>query len=122
MVTFDALHTVRANLDWLTGQKKAHYIAVVKKNQPLLYARLKANTPEPWREPATLKALNPVIEAQRTSDVAPWRHRCRACYAVLTTAVDVGLMLDRKDGPHVVRSGQAACGGLAWTSQASSAR
>jgi predicted transposase YbfD/YdcC len=47
VVTFDALHTVRANLDWLTGQKKAHYIAVVKKNQPLLYARLKAL---PWRD------------------------------------------------------------------------
>ena len=46
-VTFDALHTVRANLDWLTGQKKAHYIAVVKKNQPLLYARIKAL---PWRD------------------------------------------------------------------------
>jgi predicted transposase YbfD/YdcC len=47
VVTFDALHTVRANLDWLTGQKKAHYIAVVKKNQPLLYARIKTL---PWRE------------------------------------------------------------------------
>ena len=46
-VTFDALHTVRANLDWLTGLKKAHYIAVVKKNQPLLYARIKAL---PWRD------------------------------------------------------------------------
>jgi predicted transposase YbfD/YdcC len=47
VVTFDALHTVRANLDWLAGEKKAHYIAVVKKNQPLLYARLKAL---PWRQ------------------------------------------------------------------------
>ena len=42
VVTFDALHTVRANLDWLAGEKKAHYIAVVKANQPLLYARVKA--------------------------------------------------------------------------------
>jgi DDE_Tnp_1-associated len=33
VVTFDALHTVRANLDWLAGDRKAHYIAVVKKNQ-----------------------------------------------------------------------------------------
>ena len=47
MVTFDALHTVRANLDWLAAEKKAHYIAVVKKNQPLLYARVKAL---PWRQ------------------------------------------------------------------------
>ena len=29
VVTFDALHTVRANLDWLVTDKKAHYIAVV---------------------------------------------------------------------------------------------
>jgi len=47
VVTFDALHTVRANLDWLAGDKKAHYIAVVKKNQPLLHARVKAL---PWRD------------------------------------------------------------------------
>jgi predicted transposase YbfD/YdcC len=47
VVTFDALHTVRANLDWLAGKKKAHYIAVVKKNQPLLHARLKAL---PWQQ------------------------------------------------------------------------
>jgi predicted transposase YbfD/YdcC len=47
VVTFDALHTVRANLDWLAGDKKAHYIAVVKKNQPLLHARIKAL---PWRQ------------------------------------------------------------------------
>jgi hypothetical protein len=32
---------VRANLNWLAGQK-AHYIAVVKKNQPLLHARIRA--------------------------------------------------------------------------------
>jgi len=46
VVTFDALHTVRANLDWLAG-RKGHYIAVVKKNQPLLHARVKAL---PWRQ------------------------------------------------------------------------
>jgi predicted transposase YbfD/YdcC len=47
VVTFDALHTVRANLNWLAGEKKGHYIAVVKRNQPLLYARVKAL---PWRQ------------------------------------------------------------------------
>jgi predicted transposase YbfD/YdcC len=46
-VTFDALHTVRANLDWLVTGKKAHYIAVVKQNQPLLHARVRAL---PWRQ------------------------------------------------------------------------
>ena len=30
VVTFDALHTVRANLDWLVRDKKAHYIAIVE--------------------------------------------------------------------------------------------
>jgi predicted transposase YbfD/YdcC len=47
VVTFDALHTVRANLDWLATEKKAHYIAVIKQNQPLLHARVKAL---PWRQ------------------------------------------------------------------------
>jgi len=47
VVTFDALHTVRANLDWLAEEKKGHYIAVVKQNQPLLHARVRAL---PWRQ------------------------------------------------------------------------
>ena len=47
VVTFDALHTVRANLDWLVNDKKAHYIAVVKRNQPLLHAQVRAL---PWRQ------------------------------------------------------------------------
>jgi hypothetical protein len=47
VVTFDAVHTVRANLDWLAAEKKAQYIPVVKANQPLLHARLKALT---WRQ------------------------------------------------------------------------
>ena len=47
VVTSDALHTVRANLDWLASQKKAHYIAIVKQNQPLLHAQVKAL---PWRQ------------------------------------------------------------------------
>ena len=47
VVTFDALHTVRANLDWLVKDKKAHYIAIVKRNQPLLHARVRAL---PWRQ------------------------------------------------------------------------
>jgi predicted transposase YbfD/YdcC len=47
VVTFDALHTVRANLDWLAREKQAHYIAIVKNNQPLLHARLKAL---PWQQ------------------------------------------------------------------------
>ena len=47
VVTSDALHTVRANLNWLVTEKKAHYIAVVKRNQPLLHAQVRAL---PWRQ------------------------------------------------------------------------
>jgi len=47
VVTADALHTVRANLDWLVKDKQAHYIAVVKRNQPLLHAQVRAL---PWRQ------------------------------------------------------------------------
>jgi predicted transposase YbfD/YdcC len=46
VVTSDALHTVRANLDWLVTEKKAQYIAIVKRNQPLLHAQI---TALPWR-------------------------------------------------------------------------
>ena len=47
VVTFDALHTVRANLNWLVTQKDAQYIAVVKRNQPLLHAQVRAL---PWAQ------------------------------------------------------------------------
>jgi hypothetical protein len=47
VVTFDALHTVRANLDWLVTGKNAQYIAIVKRNQPLLHAQVRA---PPWRQ------------------------------------------------------------------------
>lgn len=45
MVTFDALHSVKANITWLVETKKAHYIAVIKTNQPTAYAQLAA---PPW--------------------------------------------------------------------------
>ena len=47
VVTSDALHTVRANLNWLVKDKKAHFIAIVKRNQPLLHAQVRAL---PWRQ------------------------------------------------------------------------
>jgi predicted transposase YbfD/YdcC len=40
VVTFDALHSVKANITWLAETKKAHYIAVIKTNQPTAYAQL----------------------------------------------------------------------------------
>jgi predicted transposase YbfD/YdcC len=53
VVTIDALHTVRANLNWLVTAKNAHYIAVIKANQPLLHTRVKAL---PWKHVPTAAA------------------------------------------------------------------
>lgn len=44
-VTFDALHSVKANITWLVETKKAHYIAVIKTNQPIAHAQISAL---PW--------------------------------------------------------------------------
>jgi predicted transposase YbfD/YdcC len=46
VITADALHTQREHAEFLVTQKKAHYILVVKKNQPGLYAQVKNL---PWR-------------------------------------------------------------------------
>ncbi|OHV64734.1 hypothetical protein BCD48_37155 [Pseudofrankia sp. BMG5.36] len=47
ILTFDAMHTVRANLDWLVTEKNAHYLAVIKGNQPTLKDFLAAL---PWAD------------------------------------------------------------------------
>jgi predicted transposase YbfD/YdcC len=46
VVTADAMHTQRDHAEFLVNIKKAHYILIVKKNQPGLYAQLKNL---PWR-------------------------------------------------------------------------
>jgi predicted transposase YbfD/YdcC len=46
VITADAMHTQREHAEFLVAQKKAHYILVVKKNQPGLYAQVKNL---PWR-------------------------------------------------------------------------
>jgi predicted transposase YbfD/YdcC len=46
VITADAMHTQRSHAEFLVAQKKAHYILVVKKNQPGLYAQVKHL---PWR-------------------------------------------------------------------------
>ena len=46
VITADALHTQREHAKFLVANKKAHYILVVKNNQPSLYAQLKNL---PWR-------------------------------------------------------------------------
>ncbi len=67
VVTFDALHTVRANLDWLVKDNKAHYIAVVKRNQPLLHAQVRAL---PWRQ--VTEALRYFAPGDAFLTGAPW--------------------------------------------------
>jgi len=47
VVTFDALHSQTAHARFLIEDKNAHYIAVIKANQPLLHQRLKRL---PWRD------------------------------------------------------------------------
>lgn len=47
VVTFDALHSQTAHARFLVQDKKAHYIAMIKANQPLLHQRLKDL---PWRD------------------------------------------------------------------------
>jgi predicted transposase YbfD/YdcC len=49
VVTFDALHTVKAQATWLVDIKRAHYVAIVKANQKHLYRQLKSL---PWAEVA----------------------------------------------------------------------
>ncbi|MFG2407616.1 ISAs1 family transposase [Streptomyces brevispora] len=40
VITFDALHSVKANVAWLVETKNAHYVAVIKPNQPTAWAQL----------------------------------------------------------------------------------
>ncbi|WP_240509366.1 ISAs1 family transposase [Streptomyces agglomeratus] len=46
-VTADALHTCRKHAKWLVETKKAHYLLVVKRNQPTLHAAVRAL---PWKQ------------------------------------------------------------------------
>ncbi|MGW3950826.1 ISAs1 family transposase [Streptomyces sp. NPDC004752] len=66
VVTFDALHSVKANITWLVETKKAHYIAVIKTNQPTAYTQLAAL---PWTS----------VKVQHTaSATAHGRHESRS--------------------------------------------
>jgi predicted transposase YbfD/YdcC len=47
VVTADAMHTQREHAEFLVADKKAHYILIVKKNQPVLHAQLRNL---PWRQ------------------------------------------------------------------------
>lgn len=47
VITFDAMHSVKDQVRWLVQDKDAHYLAVIKGNQPTAFAQL---TNLPWDE------------------------------------------------------------------------
>ncbi|MET7458189.1 ISAs1 family transposase [Streptomyces sp. NPDC005574] len=64
VVTFDALHSVKANISWLVETKKAHYIAVIKINQPTAHAQLAAL---PWQSIAVQHTASGAGHGRRES-------------------------------------------------------
>lgn len=64
LVTFDALHSVRANITWLVETKKAHYIAVIKANQPTAHRQLATL---PWQSIAVQHTTSNTGHGRRES-------------------------------------------------------
>ncbi|MFF3256405.1 ISAs1 family transposase [Actinacidiphila glaucinigra] len=64
LVTFDALHSVQANVTWLVATKKAHYISVIKANQPTAYRQLAAL---PWADIAVQHTTTSTGHGRRES-------------------------------------------------------
>jgi predicted transposase YbfD/YdcC len=64
VVTFDALHSVKANISWLVETKKAHYIAAIKTNQPTAHRQLAAL---PWQSIAVQHTASGTGHGRRES-------------------------------------------------------
>ncbi|MGW2476914.1 ISAs1 family transposase [Streptomyces sp. NPDC001665] len=64
LVTFDALHSVQANVTWLVETKNAHYIAMTKRNQPTAYRQLAAL---PWPDTAVQHTASSTGHGRRQS-------------------------------------------------------
>lgn len=64
VVTFDALHSVKDQVRWLVQEKKAHYIAVIKGNQPIASAQLKAL---PWEKAPVAHTVSQAGHGRRES-------------------------------------------------------
>ncbi|MGW2588131.1 ISAs1 family transposase [Streptomyces virginiae] len=76
VVTADALRTQREHAKWLVEVKKAHYLLVVKGNQPTLHAAIKAL---PWKD-VTARKLRPRARTRAARDplgAHAHRHRPR---------------------------------------------
>ncbi|MFD9631628.1 ISAs1 family transposase [Streptomyces violascens] len=85
VVTADALHTQREHAKWLVEVKKAHYLLVVKGNQPNLHAALKAL---PWKE---------VTARRYDRERGHGRRETRSARTLTVTDLDL-------DFPHVVQA------------------
>ncbi|MEV0505687.1 ISAs1 family transposase [Streptomyces spectabilis] len=85
VVTADALHTQREHAKWLVEVKNAHYLLVVKGNQPGLHAGLKAL---PWKE---------VTARRYDRERGHGRRETRSVRALTVTGLDL-------DFPHVVQA------------------
>ncbi|MFE7986541.1 ISAs1 family transposase [Streptomyces cellulosae] len=64
LVTFDALHSVKANVTWLVETKNAHYIAMIKRNQPTAHRQLAAL---PWQDIAVQHTASTTGHGRRES-------------------------------------------------------
>ncbi|MGI5253887.1 ISAs1 family transposase [Actinacidiphila glaucinigra] len=64
VVTFDVVHSVKANISWLVETRKAHYIAVIKTNQPIAHRQLAAL---PWRDIAVQHTASGTGHGRRES-------------------------------------------------------
>jgi predicted transposase YbfD/YdcC len=84
-VTADALHTQRAHVRFLVEEKKAHYLLVVKANQPELHRTLRSL---PWKD---------VTARRYDREAGHGRRETRVTRAL--TVTDLGL-----DFPHAVQA------------------
>ncbi|MFE2423336.1 ISAs1 family transposase [Streptomyces hokutonensis] len=64
VVTFDALHSVRDQVRRLVQEKKAHYIAVIKGNQPTVSAQIMAL---PWEQVPVAHTVSEAGHGRRES-------------------------------------------------------
>ncbi|MFD7836111.1 ISAs1 family transposase [Streptomyces sp. NPDC059761] len=84
-VTADALHTQRGHVRFLVEDKKAHYLLVVKANQPELHRRLRAL---PWKD---------VTARRYDREIGHSRRETRVTRALTVTGLGL-------DFPHAVQA------------------
>lgn len=84
-VTADALHTQRGHIRFLVEEKQAHFLLLVKANQPALLKRLRSL---PWKE-ATARRYD--------REAGHGRRETRATRVLTVTDLDLGF-------PHVVQA------------------